>query len=977
MPADSSPCVIDPTTINNLITINNSNTIHNYCQPKASKALDLKCVVLNARSVCNKLTNLYHLLYSSSLDIVFITETWLYDGFPNGLLDPLDKYRIERLDRTDTRGGGVCILISKNVDFSRIPNASPVELLCIDILIETKKYRFITIYRPPKYGPPWVANMDNMVKILKKLCDISYPVFIIGDLNCPGVHWQTYSAPCDTIQDIFCDFVCDYGFMQFVNEPTHDNNVLDIVLANEPLLISDVQVDIPLGNSDHNVVRFTITDSVDCSVDCTVVDQNMTKKFIWEQADYNAMSAYILNVDWLKILSVNLTTETLWGAFCDVLNKAIDLFVPFKLVSNQHANNKTRKYPAGVRKALAHQRCLWRLLRISRDNLKIENCYKEAQANSQRLIWEFEKSKEENVIKSNNVGKFYKYINKKLSYSSGVGALRNSGGMLITDNLSRANVLNDYFTSVCTVDNGSTPSVPRTVPPNVGLTDINFSTSAILRAIKRIKPNASSGPDGFPPSLVKQLAPSLAVPLSLLFASFISVGQVPSAWKTAIVTPIYKAGLASEPSNYRPISLTSVFCKLMERIIADEILTYLRQHKLLGKEQHGFLKKRSTSSNLLESLNDWTLTMKNHHGTVIAYIDYTKAFDSVCHNKLFAKLSSMGIGGKLLLWIQTFLTGRSQRTRVGETLSNNTSLNSGIVQGSCLGPLLFIMFINDVSLIFDNSVICKMYADDVKLYTEVETDSDVARLQGNLDRLIEWSDQWQLSISIKKCAILQLGTVLPTLSCSIKGETLPSVKEFKDLGVIVDSTLKFRSHVSSIVAKARTRASLIFKCFLSRDCASLLKAYITYVRPLVEYSSSVWSPHHVIGIDQVESVQRRFTKRLPGMDNLSYTERLTKLSLDSLQLRRLKFDLILTYKIIFGLVDTNVTDFFIMRTSSTTRGHPYKIFAEHCSLDCRKYFFSNRVTEPWNNLPLDTNFSSLYSFKKSINIVDFTKFIKY
>ena len=236
-----------------------------------------------------------------------------------------------------------------------------------------------------------------------------------------------------------------------------------------------------------------------------------------------------------------------------------------------------------------------------------------------------------------------------------------------------------------------------------------------------------------------------------------SIGSMPSDWKKAYVTSIFKKGSASDPSNYRPISQTSIFSKLMERVTVVDIIEYLLNNGLLGTSQHGFLPKRSTLTNLIECIDDWTLCIDNKKLQSVIYIDFCKAFDSVSRPKLVAKLKSYGITGNLLDIINDFLSGRSQRTRVGNCFSSTVYLSSGIVQGSCLGPLLFLIYINDILTIFGDSVVSKLYADDLKLYTVIDSTHDDALLQTALDRLYEWADAWQLKISIKKCQHLIIG----------------------------------------------------------------------------------------------------------------------------------------------------------------------------------------------------------------------------
>jgi hypothetical protein len=459
-----------------------------------------------------------------------------------------------------------------------------------------------------------------------------------------------------------------------------------------------------------------------------------------------------------------------------------------------------------------------------------------------------------------------------------------------------------------------------------------------------------------------------------------SIGCIPHDWTQAIVTPVFKRGDAANVDNYRPISLTSVACKIMERVVSADMLHYLRQNNIISNHQHGFLSGRSTSTNLLETLNDWTLAIKNRQSIIVAYIDYSKAFDCVTREKLLIKLSAYGITGNLLKWIDSFLSNRTQRTRVGSSLSDIVYLTSGVVQGSVIGPLLFLLFINEISeLLCCDRCTCKLYADDVKLYTAVFLNEDTALLQNKLDVLFEWSSAWQLNISTSKCATMQINTLPGCPDLCLNNIALSNVKEFKDLGVVIDNNLKFTSHVNYVVAKASARACLIHKCFVSKDVHTLTRAYKAYVRPLLEYASCVWSPVYTTSIKLIESVQRKFTKRLQGYSHLNYTSRLTNLGMESLELRRLHSDLIFTYKILLGLTKINPADFFTFPSSAhNTRGHAHKLVLNDSRVNVRQHFFADRVIKPWNSLKVGpSSFNSISSFKSCLKDNDFSKFLKH
>jgi len=417
---------------------------------------------------------------------------------------------------------------------------------------------------------------------------------------------------------------------------------------------------------------------------------------------------------------------------------------------------------------------------------------------------------------------------------------------------------------------------------------------------------------------------------------------------------------------------------MMERVVAADMTYYLLTNKLLNASQHGFLSRRSTLTNLLESVNDWTLSIENKLLNRVAYIDFSRAFDSVSHAKLLHKLKSYGIDGVLLEWIADFLSERIHCTRVGNAMSSFRFIRSGVVQGSCLGPLLFIIFINDITDIFTTGITCKLYADDVKVYTEVKSDDDLCCFQDYLDSVHHWSVVWQLSVSSRKCCTVDIGKrsdVDNIRRCRLGTEYIDVCECVTDLGVTVDSRLNFTEHITKITRKAHQRANLIHRCFTSKTADLLVKAFITYVRPMLEYNSPVWSPTFKKDVILVESVQRRFTKRIPGMTGLTYHSRLKKLKLESLELRRLRADLVLTYKILFGALRVNSDMFFSLRNHPQLRGHSYVLNKPRCNSLSGQRFFTNRVINLWNNLPgKTTDFTSLRKFCASINNNYLTKF---
>src|SRR5664279_5727136 len=315
------------------------------------------------------------------------------------------------------------------------------------------------------------------------------------------------------------------------------------------------------------------------------------------------------------------------------------------------------------------------------------------------------------------------------------------------------------------------------------------------------------------------------------------------------------------------------------------------------------------------------------------------------------------------------------------SVSSTCELISGVVQGSVIGPLLFLTFINELIEIMERyGVKIKMFADDAKLYAEIVSIIDVNRLQNALDALSEWSKEWQLCLSIDKCCVLNVGHIPPTVNnnFNLNNNVLPIVNSYGDLGIIISGNLSPRLHINSIVLKAHQRSNMILKCFISRNIAALQRAFTVYVRPLLEFNSVVWSPVLKCDIDSIERVQRRFTKRLPGLKYYSYADRLKKLNTISLELRRLHIDLTMCYKIVFGIIDLNFDDFFTVNPSIVTRGHPYNLFRRRGDVNVRRHFFNIKIVSVWNSLPSDmVLFDSLATFKQSIKRLDLTRYVVY
>lgn len=491
-----------------------------------------------------------------------------------------------------------------------------------------------------------------------------------------------------------------------------------------------------------------------------------------------------------------------------------------------------------------------------------------------------------------------------------------------------------------------------------------------------MKDKSATGPDNISTRFLKYFSSLLSVPLELIFNKILVSGEMPDIWKHADVTPIFKGkGKRSEKSNYRPISLTCISCKISERLVKDHIVEYLSTNNVISTFQHGFMSQRSTESQLLVSITDWCSMLESGMYVDVVYLDISKAFDSVCHEKLLQKLLFLGIDGPIFNYIKSFLYNRTQRVKVGADVSSTSKVTSGVPQGSVLGPLLFLCYINDVVNVLKDSSI-QIFADDSKIYIGSKDLNDV-RLANDVSRILEWSNHNQLKLSLEKCTAMHFGSRNPKNKIYINNFCLPVENVTRDLGVFVSDDLKFSVHCQKIVCKALVKSNLIFKSFLCRDRKFLVNMFKTYVRCLLENNTCVWSPYLIGDINKVEAVQRKFTKRVPGLSTLSYRERLDVLELETLELRRLQFDLVQVFKILNGFVDVDKAQFFDMCVNST-RGHTQKLFLPRCSLNVSKFSFKFRVIEPWNSLTDSVvTAPTVLAFKSKLKKVNLERFLKY
>jgi hypothetical protein len=558
--------------------------------------------------------------------------------------------------------------------------------------------------------------------------------------------------------------------------------------------------------------------------------------------------------------------------------------------------------------------------------------------------------KEENdIAQSKNIKRFFKFCNGKLKVKVGIGALKSGTRNIVSDE-EKCDHFADHFSSFYVdYDRNCMDNEDRALAGSTFLDFCEITVATVCTQLEKLPLRISTSPDGLPYLFLRKAANGLAVPLTIMFNTFLLRGEVPDVWKIGWVRPIFKKGSRHSVENYRPVCLTSSVSKVMERIVRKQLLDFLLRHNKISADQHGFLPRRSTQTALISSFNDWHRALDAKQTVSLALIDLSRAFDSINLEKLFMKLSSSGIGGCLLQFLKSFLSGRSQKVVIGDCQSREYMTKSGIAQGTCLGPLMYIIYANDLPAALPAAVNCPMYADDSKLYTINEKVS----LQDGLDALAEWAKKWDLTINVAKTQILKIGYKDDTVY-SLNGEELVECETVTDLGITYDGQLSFKDYIDTIAKRAIARGNFILKCFATRDLQVLTKLFQTYVRPIVEYVTPIWSPANTKQIETLEKVQKSFTLRClkrKGLLRLSYEQRLQMMDLESLESRRKLADCTFVYKIMADKVHIQKQSFFTMSTrNNVARGHKFKLIFPPIRTQKFRDSFMIRVLDEWNRL---------------------------
>ena len=471
--------------------------------------------------------------------------------------------------------------------------------------------------------------------------------------------------------------------------------------------------------------------------------------------------------------------------------------------------------------------------------------------------------------------------------------------------------------------------------------------------LDRKQDHKACGPDSIPNYILKHFANELAPAITDIFDISIKTGSLPSDWRNANISPVYKKGNKHIASNYRPVSLTSVCCKTLEHIICKHILCHLEQHKILTSLQHWFRSGHSCESQLVITMHDLMQSFDRRLQTDMIILDFSKAFDTVPHQKLLYKLGNYGIKGNIHKWISAFLTQRKQQVVIDGISSTSCSVDSGVPQGTVLGPLLFLCHINDLPLSVSSQV--RLFADDCLIYRNIKTADDQKQLQDDLSKLEDWAHKWGMRFNATKCYLMIISRSKSPWkhNYTLDNHTLEQVSDNPYLGITISDNLKWHSHISKTTKKANSILGFIRRNL--RQCHSSLKetAYKSLIRSILDYSAVVWDPYLKGDIQNIENIQRRAARFVKNdySKTSSVTSMLRDLKWQPLAERRRDQRLCLLLKIISGLVAIPTEPHIAFNPRPSRNRNSKSICVYSCNSDIFKNSFFPRTILDWNTLP--------------------------
>ena len=930
---------------------------------------ELKIGFINVRSLYPKLDEIQYIIQTNDFDIFGINETWLDQYIKNEEIS-IQGYNIVRKDR-NRHGGGVCVYIKQTITYNVLfsNDQNPIESIWLNLT--GVKLCIGCIYRPPSSDNVYYNNiLDHIEQVKNQANDI----IIIGDLN---FNYQ-FDVSLSTNPVHYIESA--YDMTQLVEQPTRvtetSSSLLDIILTTVPERHKYTRVS-TVSLSDHYMVQTCISTKWKINKSChNTVTYREFKNF-----DYSKFAADLKNDSKMHGLCITACNANSWDVFKD----------SFNTICNKHAPFITRRMkqrcnpwitPDVIR--LMYERDHAKKQLDKNKTLELLLKYRKLRNNVNKVIRSAKKAYYETELSnvSSNPRKTWKLINK----------LTNNKVKTTPPSELTAEMFNQHFSNIGRITVEGLPQTEK--PPWKGpISNYKFelqeiTTASVYKRLKQLGTESCNDVLGMDSKLLCLSADITAPALTKLFNYSIRSNYVPKDWKFAKVTPVYKGkGDRLDKSNYRPISVISHVAKLFERELQSQLMSYLLQHDFVSMDQSAYRQHHNTQTSLQRVIDDWLDLICDDTLIGVCFLDIAKCFDTIDHEILAYKLKCYGIVDNEYLFFRSYLAERSQIVACNNTASNVASLSIGVPQGSVLGPVLFLLYINDVSQhIYLGKA--NIYADDTLIYCTGNTIDELQNLlQSCVNDVSRWYKGNRLVINANKCSTMLITTkgnmqVNNVPNIKIDDNILNQVKSTNYLGVTINENMLWDNHINSLCAKLSYQVSKLARLRAYTPLHVLRKLYFSCVQPTIDYCINIWACTTDYNINKIQRLQN-FAGRVLA-NNFDYIhvrgiDILKQLSIMNVKQRAAYFNLLLMFKCIHGLAPEYLCNQVTMSvdiSERNTRSVNYNNV--HVPFPRKTIFKSSFVYNGsvlWNNMP---NFlkecSTILSFKKFLKEYIFSTF---
>ena len=815
----------------------------------------------------------------------------------------MDGYRlVSCYCRTKHEGGGVCVLLQNEILYKErndITNLS-IELVIEICAIEIPKLNLliIVLYWPVKNRES-VLFYDSLSKLLQLLSkkDNRKNIIIGGDFNVNILEHNNSSVN-------LLNLMKSFNFIQHIKEPTRVTQTtatcLDLIFSN----IHNPNIKLhtlnkEYGLSDHKGILVTLQN--------VLTENNVkwyTKKRTFNSQNINKFKLELQNIDWNKVINMDKNTNNNFDFFHKILLNKLDITIPQKhyKIKNKKKNIWLTK---GIKISCKNKRLL-KLLISQTDNITLLNYYKKYEKQLKILVSASKKILYKNKIKkSDNITKTMWHIIKERTNKNTILAKNNLkiniNNVSTEDPHKIANFFNNYFTSggTSTTTSGTVSQAagrPIISPTNNSIFIRPTDQTEISNIIRKLKSKRSSGFDEMPPILIKECAEELSLPLSILINQSFSEGVVPDLLKISIVKPIYKKDKHCEVNNYRPITLLSTFSKIFESVMYNRVYDFCEKYDILNNNQHGFRKGRSTGLAVFKYIYEILNIINNKDHAVGILLDMTKAYDKVSFKILLNKLFGIGVRGTAHKWFISYFKNRIQYVDIkyhnfetgliSNIRSEPTFLNQSIPQGSVLGCLMFLLYINDLPNELDIPSI--IFADDISLILPCSNNTQLAPLlNSNLTKVSDWLTDHNLEINFKKTKLIQFKPYQKKplkIEYYFKNIKLESTNSHCLLGINIDTHLNWKDHINKISSKLSSFTYALTELKKTTDLQTATCAYYAYANSWLRYGIVLWG--NSTNVSKIFVLQKKCIRILANIDQMtscrSYFKSLEILTLTSL-----------------------------------------------------------------------------------------------